>query len=195
MSRSTAWLDEVVVTLSSCTAICLRLDSAHASAKLPAMPTPMLAKPCLPNIPPACIISLLTPPLSQLLHVLPPLSPVHTHTILLHAATSTSRPSHQYIIDGNMYYTISSVQLLHRHIIVRNLLNLTIYPITPMIRKPRPTAWLMRRNSRWSAGTRISERARRAERMKELRRATGRRKAGRGGTYVCYTASRTGGRL
>jgi hypothetical protein len=30
-------------------------------------------------------------------------------------------------------------------------LSLTMYPITPMIKKPMPTAWEMRRNSRLSA--------------------------------------------
>lgn len=33
----------------------------------------------------------------------------------------------------------------------QRILSLTTYPITPMIRKPMPTAWLMRKNSRRSA--------------------------------------------
>lgn len=38
----------------------------------------------------------------------------------------------------------------------RYILSLTIYPMTPIIKKPMPTAWLIRKNSRLSAVTKVS---------------------------------------
>ena len=53
--------------------------------------------------------------------------------------------------DTHTISSFSSLQLQHMCRCVYILLSLTMYPITPMIRKPMPTAWLMRRNSRRSA--------------------------------------------
>lgn len=77
---------------------------------------------------------------------------IHSPFILLCAAD-------QDIVYGYMYYNTPRISthpqprlpLLPLLAYSCDLLNLTMYPITPIIRKPMPTAWLMRRNSRLSA--------------------------------------------